>query len=143
MMKTTFKELSIDHLDLIQPLTQQLNPNKSAEELKHLQKCMFDLPRYKCFGLFEGEKLIALSSCWLTIKLYSGKQLELDNVIVDGKYQSKGIGNILLNHIENWAKSIDCESVELNTYVTNIRSHKFYYNQGYQISGYHFHKKLG
>ena len=143
MMKTTFKELSIDHLDLIQPLTKQLNPNKTFAELEHLQRSMFDLARYRCFGLFGNEKLIAVSSCWLSTRLYSGKQLELDNVIVDGTLQSKGIGNIFLNEIEAWAKSINCKTIELNTYVTNIRSHKFYYNQGYQISGYHFHKNIG
>ena len=33
-------------------------------------------------------------------------------------------------------------TVELNTYVTNDRSHKFYFNQGYSILGYHFQKEL-
>jgi len=135
-METMFKALSIDHLQMILPLTHQLNPKRSLVELEQLQISMFNLPRYKCFGLFEGDHLIAVSSCWLTTRLYSGKQLELDNVIVDGKYQSKGIGNMLLNKIETWAKSIDCKTIELNTYVTNGRSHKFYYNQGFEISGY-------
>ena len=142
-METTFKELSIDHLKMILPLTHQLNPRRSLAELEQLQISMFGLPRYKCFGLFENEQLVAVSSCWLTTRLYSGKQLELDNVVVDGKHQSKGYGNILLNKIESWAKSIECKTIELNTYVTNGRSHKFYYNQGYEISGYHFTKKIG
>ena len=142
-METTFKELSVAHLEHMLPLAKQLNPHRSLKELKHLQTSMFELPRYKSFGVFDGANLVAISSCWLTTRHYSGKQLELDNVIVDEKYQSKGIGNILLSEIEKWAKSIDCKTIELNTYVQNLRSHKFYYNQGYQLLGFHFQKKIG
>jgi hypothetical protein len=44
--------------------------------------------------------------------------------------------------MEDWARQHKCQSVELNTYVQNPRSHKFYFNQGHSIIGYHFQKKL-
>lgn len=40
------------------------------------------------------------------------------------------------------ARERGCETSELNTYVNNHRSHKFYLNEGYVIKGYHFLKKL-
>jgi hypothetical protein len=44
--------------------------------------------------------------------------------------------------IHRYCKEKGCNSVELNTYVENHPSHKFYYNEGFQILGYHFLKKL-
>ncbi len=77
---------------------------------------------------------------WLTTRLYSGKQLELDNVAVIEQYRSSGYGSKLLEYIEAWALNQNCLTVELNAYVSNSRSHKFYYNQGYNILGFHFQK---
>ena len=103
---------------------------------------MFTFHNYKCFGFFEENKLIGVSSGWLSVRLYSDKQLEIDNLIVDPEIQSKGYGKLFLNEIELWAKKEGCKTIELNTYVQNTRSHKFYFNQGFHILGYHFQKEL-
>ena len=44
--------------------------------------------------------------------------------------------------IENYVKGKGYEAIELNTYVQNYPSHKFYYNLGFEILGYHFLKKI-
>lgn len=136
------KLLTVDDIHEISNLGQQSNPKLTLDEIQEFQKEMFDFPTYYCFGMFLGKKLIGVSSGWLTVRLYSGKQLELDNVIVDYKFQSKGYGKQLFEVIEVWAKEKGCKTIELNTYVQNVRSHKFYYSLGYSILGFHFHKKL-
>ncbi len=103
---------------------------------------MFEFNNYKCFGFYEDDQLIGLSSGWITVRLYSDKQLEIDNVIISDKIQSKGYGKIFINKIETWAIENGCKTIELNTYVQNDRSHKFYFNQGFKILGFHFQKKL-
>jgi hypothetical protein len=40
------------------------------------------------------------------------------------------------------AKNNDYETIELHTYVTNHRSHKFYFYQDFKILGLHFQKRL-
>ena len=74
--------------------------------------------------------------------MYCGKQLEVDNVFILPEYQSSGYGAVFFDHIEDWAKENHCNTVELNTYVENTRSHKFYFKEGYTILGYHFWKDL-
>lgn len=137
-----FKLLANEDINEIAVLGQQLNPKLTFEEVQALQEEMFDFPTYKCFGVFLDEKLIGISSGWLTIRLYSGKQLEVDNVFIDDNIQSKGYGKIFFGFIEKWAKENGCKTMELNTYVQNTRSHKFYYNSGYSILGFHFWKHL-
>lgn len=136
------KELELDDVGNIINLTKLLNPDKTEELLKKRQKEMFLLDTYKCLGFFHKGKLIGLTSCWTTVKLYSGKQVEVDNVIIDNRLQSKGYGKIFFDLIEGWAKQNDCETIELNTYTHNYRSHKFYFNIGYQIGGFHFQKEI-
>lgn len=135
--------LTKSDLKQIIALTQVLNPDLSIPQLESRQLEMFAFETYRCFGIRENNQLIAVSSGWLTVRLYSGKQLEIDNVIVNPLIQSTGIGAKFLADIEHWAISNSCKTIELNTYVTNSRSHKFYFNLGYQILGFHFQKEIG
>lgn len=138
----TIKLLSIDQIDEIVTLTQQLNSDKDVDLIKKRQLEMFTFDNHTCFGCYLNDELVGVLSGWITVRLYSGKQLEIDNVIIDQTKQSMGIGKEVLKWIEQWAKKNNCLSVELNTYVHNSRSHKFYFNQGYEILGYHFVKKI-
>jgi len=42
----------------------------------------------------------------------------------------------------NYLKDKGCEATELNTFTGNRKSHKFYYNEGYEIYGFHMLKVL-
>ena len=138
----TFRILTKDDIYEISTLGQQLHPKLTLEEINSYQTKMFELSTYNCFGILIEDKLIGISSGWITVRLYSGKQLEVDNVIIDSRVQSKGYGKIFFSKIEQWAKQNNCETIELNTYLQNSRSHKFYYNLGYSVHGFHFCKKL-
>ncbi|GJM14456.1 MAG: putative N-acetyltransferase YhdJ [Pseudohongiella sp.] len=123
-------------------LALQLNPETDRQILADRLEEMFGHENYYCFGFYVDEDLIGISSGWLTTRFYSGKQLEIDNVIIAGDQQSKGYGKEFLTQLESWARDRGCSTVELNTYVNNARSHKFYFNEDYRILGFHFQKKL-
>ncbi len=130
------------NLEAISILGQQLNPKLTLAETKAYFLQMFTFDTYNCFGIFINDKLVGISSGWTTVRLYSGKQLEVDNVIIDSSLQSKGVGKLLFEFTEKWAKEKDYKTIELNTYVQNSRSHKFYFNLGYSILGFHFWKHI-
>jgi GNAT superfamily N-acetyltransferase len=138
----TFKLLTRANIPEISILVKQLNPKLTLEEINNYQKEMFGFPTYYCFGLFKEKKLIGISSGWITVRFYSGKQLEVDNVIIDNKLQSKGYGKWFFNLIEKWAKQNGCKTIELNTYLQNSKSHKFYFNLNFSILGFHFNKYI-
>ena len=133
---------AIQHLDKVVGLLRQLNPEMDADYLESTQKRMSALPNYNCFGLFDDGELIGISSGWNTIRIYCGKQLELDNVIIESSLQSKGLGKFFLNEIKKWCSANEYLSIGLNTYVQNSRSHKFYFNEGFKILGFHFEQRL-
>lgn len=137
-----FRELTREDSDAIVPLANKLHPAIAPEKIAAYLAEMFSLPTYHCFGLWQKGKLVAVSNGWITVRFYSGKQLEVDNVIVDPDLRSQGIGKYFFAHIDHWAKKNKCNTIELNTFVQNSKSHKFYYNEGYVILGFHFQKVL-
>lgn len=141
-LKLTVKELSFVQANEIVALVKQLDEHRTTDYLVDCMRQMFDFENYSCLGLYEKGNLIGLCSCWVSVKFYSGKQLEVDNVIIDHSYQGKGYGTVFFSLIEQYAKEKQCLNVELNTYVENHRSHKFYFAKGYSIKGFHFLKKL-
>ena len=139
----SIRELTSSDLEEIILLTKHLNPDLTEDKLRSRTLEMFEFDNYKCFGLYdENQTLLGLTGLWITVRLYSGKQIELDHLIINPEIQSKGIGRVFLNLMEIWAKENACDTAELNTYVQNSKSHKFYFNTGYQILGYHFQKNL-
>ena len=140
--KLSLQCLGTQHFDEILSLTKLLNPGLDKKTLTNRLEAMLQSSNYKCFGLIEEGTLIGLSGCWVTVRLYSGKQLELDNVIISNKLQSKGYGKHFLELIQEWALENRCETVELKSYIENYRSHKFYFNQGFKILGFHFQKQI-
>ena len=73
---------------------------------------------------------------------YSGRSVEPDHVYIDEAYRGKGLGKQFFKWIYDYVLSKGYEAVELNTYVSNHPSHKFYYNEGYEIYGFHMLKIL-
>ncbi len=135
-----FIELTIDDSAEILPLAHKLRPAANSAQLREYLAAMFSFPTFYCFGLRQEGKLIAVSFGWITVRFYSGKQLEVDNVIVDPDLRSQGVGKLFFSFIEQWAVRHQCKTIELNTYIQNSRSHKFYFNEGYSILGFHFQK---
>lgn len=139
----SFSLLDVTSFDAITTFLHQLNASLSLKVVIKRQKELNNYPNYTWFGLFANGELVGITGGWTTMRIYSGKQLEIDNVTIHEKHQSKGYGKILLEYIENWAVANDYLSIELNTYVSNYRSHKFYFNKDYKILGYHFQKSIG
>jgi GNAT superfamily N-acetyltransferase len=90
----------------------------------------------------ENKKTIGLSGFWINTKLWCGKYLELDNVIVSEKHRSKGVGNLISAFLEQKAKENNCLIMALDAYTNNFPAHKFYYNQGFVPKGFHFIKSI-
>ena len=141
-MHFQFKIIPNDNLDQIIPLVYALNDGKVSEELLKSRFNEIKQQNYECAGVFTDNELIAVTGLWFCTRHYIGKSVELDHVYIKPEFRNNGIGKLFMNWINNYVTEKGCASVELNTYVQNYASHKFYYNEGYQILGYHFLKKL-
>lgn len=123
------------------PLLAQLNPVITEIYLDDLLDDMI-AHGYRMAGLWENDRCVAVSGIWVTTKLYSGKYLEMDNVVVAESHRSKGAGQLLTDKITELALHEGCQVMMLDAYLENTRAHAFYERQGFVKKGYHFLKKL-
>ena len=141
-MSFHFKIIPNDDLAIIIPLVFELNESKISMDVLKSRVDEMKTQNYECVGLFNNQELIGVSGMWFCTRHYMGKSMELDHVYIQPKYRNEGLGQKFMAWIKTYAESQGCKSIELNTYVQNYSSHKFYYREGYEIWGYHFLKLL-
>jgi len=85
---------------------------------------------------------VGVAGMWFCTRHYSGRSVEIDHVFIEMSLRNQGIGSQLLTWIENYTASKGYETIELNTYIENEKSHDFYDRKNYKKLGYHFLKSL-
>jgi len=66
------------------------------------------------------------------------KYLEIDNLVVSAKVRSKGVGKLIFDFLAKKAKEEECSMMSLDSYTSNFKAHKFFYNEGFAPKGFHF-----
>lgn len=141
-MELRFGIIPASQILVIIPLLQKLEENSVPEPVLKERVLSMATENYECLGIYDSETLIGICGLWYQTRHYAGKNVELDHVYIDENFQNKGIGKKLIDFIANHVTKKGCNWMELNTYVHNFPSHKFYYNQGFVAKGYHFVKEL-
>lgn len=144
MMETeiTIKMIPKQKIFSILPLLQKLGNFKIPEDILKERLLEMVQQNYECLGVYENERLIGICGLWIQTRHYAGRSVEMDHVIVDETNRNHGIGKQLMAFVTDYARQKSCRWIELNTYVDNFPSHKFYYNQGFVAKGYHFVREL-
>lgn len=96
---------------------------------------------HRCAGVFDGKALVGICGVRTLYKHYIGKHIELDNVVILPAYRNRGIGEEVLQWLQEWAVSEGYVGSEINCYVHNSEGLKFWLNQGYKLVGFHCQKK--
>lgn len=135
---------TIDTIEEMLPQYQlicQLSPDISFDEYANMLKDMVKL-NYKQAVYFLNQKPIGICGFWINTKIYSGKYIELDNVVVDQDFRSKNIGKLLCDYVLEIANQQNCKTAMLDAYLENTKAHTFYEKLGFIKKGFHFIKPL-
>lgn len=122
-------------------LVNQLSTNVSLEEYVLMVSDMVKLNYRQAVAYFQG-KPVGVCGFWINTKIYSGKYVELDNVVIDQNYRSKNIGQLLCDYVLEIAKQQNCKTAMLDAYLENSKAHAFYEKLGFTKKGFHFLKSL-
>ena len=123
------------------PIIQHLYADFTLEKYESLLNEMLSI-NYKQLIIKENNETIGLAGFWIATKLWCGRYLELDNVIVYPNHRSKGIGKVITEYLVQKAIDNDCTMAVLDAYTTNFAAQKFYMNHGFVPKGFHFVKYL-
>src|SRR5262245_18259631 len=95
-------------MKIILPLIQYLNPDTPMKTLEErLEEIVTN--NYRCVGVYHEGKCIGVAGLWLLTRFWCGRNLDVDNVVIDPAYRSLGLGEKLMEWIHCYAAEMDCE----------------------------------
>lgn len=122
-------------------LLKQLHPHLTLNKYDDLLDKMIPHKYFQLIAIMN-DKIIGVTGVWIGYKIWSGKYLELDNVVVHKDYRSLKVGAEMTEYLIQKAKDLDCDMLGLDVYTDNFRGIKFYMNSGFNPTGFHMIKRL-
>ncbi len=121
-----------------------LNPDTPLPVVTaRLETILAEHPHYQIFGAFREDRLVGVCGAWIATKIWCGRYLEIDNLVVDPELRSSGTGTLLISHMETIGRESGCDIIVLDSYTANHPSHRLYHRLGFEIWGFHFVKPIG
>ena len=119
-----------DHLDRIHPEYREKMALVDLEKVKNDNgKCYLAIDNNKIIGLIMG--IIPPYDKYDYLDYKCPKRGIITELIVNSKIRSKGVGQLLMNKMEEYFKSVGCEYVLVDVFGYNDLALKFYFKQGY------------
>jgi GNAT superfamily N-acetyltransferase len=119
------------------PVMQQLRPKLVETEfvarIRRMEREGFHLAFLEADGAIR-----AVAGYRYQDKLFSGKNLYVDDLVTDSVQRSRGHGRALLAWLIEEAKCNGCVQFELDSGVQRFDAHRFYLRERMHISAYHF-----
>ncbi len=123
------------------PVMAQLRPHLVETEfvarVRRMQGEGFRLAR-----LEEDGTVRAVAGYRFHEKLFSGRNLYVDDLVSDTTRRSQGHGARLLAWLAEQARARDCDLLELDSGVQRFDAHRFYFRERMRIASYHFSRAL-
>ena len=134
-------EIDEDHLDQLHP---EYREKMALIDLKEVDenngKCYLYLEDNKVLGLIMGAIFPYDPNDYLDYKC--PKRGEITELIVSKHTRSKGIGQKLMDKMEEYFKSVGCEYVFVEVFGYNKNAINFYQKKGYHTRMYHMLKEI-
>jgi GNAT superfamily N-acetyltransferase len=135
------RELDLKELYTVYDVLKQLRPSLSYKEFEDL---IYDMRHmeYKMFGIMDGEELITYAGVAVQTNLYHKRHLYVFDLVSDEKYRSGGYGAMMLEYLQDFAKTCMCENIVLSSGFEREEAHRFYEKNGFEKKSYIFLKKV-
>ena len=113
-------------------LAGQLGYPTSAKEMKaRLREALKDKDA-ACFAAGDGGRVIGWIHVSVTPLLEVERRAEVNGLVVDEAARSRGVGALLLQAGEKWARGKKCKGMSVRSNVIRGRAHGFYLRNGYE-----------
>lgn len=144
MAMTTIREATKGDIPELVELFQQLtgNENLSEDYDKTLEKISKRQDHHLLLAKKDGKIVGSLFIVVVPNMTHKARSWAIiENVIVDGKYRSKGVGKVLMKAAEDIARKHNCYKITICSSEFRKEAHKFYGRLGYieDIVGFRKH----
>ncbi len=129
-------ESAVDAASLF-PLVKQLYPAMSIADCEARFCDITQQGNYQLLLARDKEALIAMCGIWQGTKLWCGRYMEIDNLVVDTHYRGQGISKMMMAYLIDYAKAEQCDAIALDVFQQNEAANAFYDGAGFEKPGYH------
>jgi GNAT superfamily N-acetyltransferase len=108
-----------------------------------------ELQRNEDQAVFVAEEVGGQVVGWVQVfgrqLLVVDRHAELGGLVVDEGHRGRGVGGLLMEHAEGWARAQGCEALYVRSNVVREDAHRFYEGIGYELikTSQVFLKELG
>ena len=140
-MRILFAETP-EQLKLCYPALKELRPHlhNEASYLAIMQQMIKE--GVKVLMVEDGGKVPSVACFRVNLYLYRGKNLYIDDLSTLPEYRGKGYAGKLLDYIKEYAISLGCDTIDLDSGHHRHDAHRLYLNKGFAISSHHFKMNL-
>lgn len=114
-------------------LALQLGYDCTREEIQERLSHMQDPNLYAVFvAELPGSKVAGWIGAYVFRSVETPSCVEINGLVVEQSFRSRGIGKLLLAAVEQWGRSVGCETISVRSNIKRKRAHRFYANNGYE-----------
>lgn len=123
------------------PVMVQLRPRLDEDEFVRRVQRQFE-QGYRLAALEADGEVRAVAGFRIRESLDWGKFMYVDDLVTDAAARSKNFGEVLMEWLENCARSEGCDELHLDSGVQREGAHRFYFRERMTITCFHFAKTL-
>ena len=116
-------------------------PHMTKENFARLLPEMQD-QGYRQVAAIKDGKTLAVAGFSTAIRLYLGKIMRINDIVVDESWRRQGIGAAIIDRIIEEARKEECVAIVLDTGIERKDTHRFYEREGFTIQSHHFIRRL-
>lgn len=133
-MEILIRKAKIKDAVPISKLSNELGYMADISSTKNRLETILQLNDHKVFTAFVNGSIIGWIHGFYTLRIESDAFIEIGGLVVGEKYRRKGIGQLLVDSVMNWAKSKDCKKVRVRCNTLRTDSHTFYEQIGFTLN---------
>ncbi len=114
-------------------LAGQLGYPSSEDEIRERLAGIEAAPEHALFIAESADgKLAGFLNVYVMRTIDSDARTEIAALVVDDAHRSLGVGKVLIEQAEAWARENGCRAIGLRSNVIRERAHRFYERLGYE-----------
>lgn len=125
------------------PLMQQLRPHLVSPQEFISRWRSQAMSGYRLIALWRDGEPMALAGFRLQENLFHGVHFYLDDLVTQESERGSGHGHVLMDYLKAEARRLGCTRFVLDTPLTNVLGHRFYYRHGLLARALRFSIDLG
>ncbi len=126
------RSVELGDVESVTLLCQQLGYTTSKQEIQERLKLLEEDQEHILYiAYLPNEIIVGLIHVYIWKSLLIGRRVEIDALIVHTDYRGRGVGYLLIQHAEQWAKEQDCDTIQVRSNTVRQQAHRFYEKLGY------------